>query len=461
MAAAGGFHSLYLNEAGEIKAWGDNSKGQLGIGTTKSTNTPTELTIETKFDTITAGASHSLAIDAVGNVYAWGDNSKGQLGTSTATVITPAKIDNLAKITAVDAGKEHSLALDEDGNIWVWGSNGDGQLGTTTASTTSSNPLKLEVKDGDTVVTFSTIAAGGAHSVALSLDGSIWTWGSNKVGQLGNGTTDDGSKPVKLDDVKDRGDDVAFTAIAAGRSHTLALDDKDNVWAWGEGKSGQLGQGNTANKKSPAKIKGIENVTMITAGDDHNIALVKDGKIWSWGKNNDGQLGLNSPFSYIKPQEIKGLRDVEYISAGGSHSLALTEVGEVYGWGSNNKGQLGTGDKNKFKPEEIDIGGTTGTCVPSKMKADRSVISIKKGKSKDVIITLSGENGCKPEGEKVKAEVTDGTSFITLNQTETETDGDGNATFQITANNAGRAKVQFSNDKLDQQIEVKINIKQK
>lgn len=460
MVAAGGSHSLYLNEAGEIKAWGDNSKGQLGIGTTNSTNTPTESTAETKFDTITAGASHSLAIDADGNVYAWGDNSKGQLGTSTATVNIPAKIDDLAKIKAVDAGKEHSLALGEDGSIWAWGGNSAGQLGNGT-TTDSGSPVNLEVEDGGTVVTFSAVVAGGAHSVALAeSDKSIWTWGSNSSGQLG--TTTASIKPVKLE-VKDGGKVVTFSAIATGRLHTLALDSKGFVWAWGEGESGQLGQGNTADKKSPAKIKGIENVKMITAGDDHNIALDEDGKLWSWGKNTNGQLGLGSPFSYTKPQEIKGLQDVEYISAGGSHSLALSEDGTVYGWGSNNKGQLGTGNKKKLKPEEISIEDIT-TCEPKGLSVEKDgkeveeiELNLANEKSAEVTVTITDDDSdCTFEGETVTATVNKtGKSKVAIDKSK-DTNEESSATFTIEAIKAGKATVMFRYEDIKKSVKVTV-----
>ncbi|HHT9121450.1 MAG TPA: RCC1 domain-containing protein [Candidatus Wunengus sp. YC63] len=460
MVAAGGFHSLYLTEEGKIWAWGDNSKGQLGLGNTKSTNTPTELTIETSFGIITAGASHSLAIDADGNVYAWGDYSKEQLGTGTTTINTPTpiKIDELTEIKAVDAGEGHSLALDEDGNIWVWGSNSAGQLGNGT-TTASNKPVRPEVEDG---VTFSAIAAGGLHSVALASDNSIWTWGSNKVGQLGTTTAStSSSKPIKLE-VKDEGKEVAFTAIAAGRLHTLALDSGGFVWAWGEGESGQLGQGNTADKKSPTKIKGIENVKMITAGDDHNVALDNDGKLWSWGKNTSGQLGLGSPFSYTKPQEIKGLQDVEYISAGGLHSLALSEDGKVYGWGSNKKGQLGTGDKkDRNKPEEINIEVTT--CEPDDMRVEKDgeeveeiKLNLTSAKSAEVTVTLTSESDCAFEGKTIKATVNKtGKSKVTVD-TPKETDEEGTATFTIEAIKAGKATVTFSYEDIKKSVKVTV-----
>ena len=459
MVAAGGSHSLYLTEEGKIWAWGDNREGQLGLGDTKSTNTPTELTVETSFGTITAGASHSLAIDADGNVYAWGDYSKGQSGTSTTTINspTPFKIDELTAIKAVDAGKEHTLALGEDGSIWAWGGNSAGQLGNGT-TTASNKPVRPEVEDG---VTFSAIAAGGLHSVALASDNRVWVWGSNSAGQLGNGSTVSSNKPVKLE-VKDGSKDVAFTAIAAGRLHTLALDNEGYVWAWGEGKSGQLGQGNTANKKSPAKIKGIENVTMITAGDDHNVALDEDGKLWSWGKNTNGQLGLGSPFSYTKPQEIKGLQDVEYISAGGSHSLALSEDGKVYGWGSNNKGQLGTGNKKKFKPEEISIEVTT--CEPDDMSVEKDGKEVKEidlnltsAKSAEVTVTLTGESDCAFAGKTVTATVNKtGKSKITIDKSK-ETNEEGSATFTIDAIKKGIARVTFSYKGMHETV--KVNVK--
>ncbi|ODA90867.1 hypothetical protein ATY41_08100 [Leifsonia xyli subsp. xyli] len=342
--AAGGYHSLALASDGTVWAWGHNNDGELGNGTTTASTTPVQAqglggrTITA----IAAGGYHSLALASDGTVWAWGHNNDGELGNGTTTAsTTPVQAQGLGgrTITAIAAGGYHSLALASDGTVWAWGHNNDGELGngTTTASTT---PVQAQGLGGRTITA---IAAGGYHSLALASDGTVWAWGHNNDGELGNGTTTASTTPVQAQGLGGR----TITAIAAGGYHSLALASDGTVWAWGHNNDGELGNGTTTASTTPVQAQGLggRTITAIAAGGYHSLALASDGTVWAWGHNNDGELGNGTTTASTTPVQAQGLggRTITAIAAGGYHSLALASDGTVWAWGHNNDGELGNG----------------------------------------------------------------------------------------------------------------------
>jgi len=179
------------------------------------------------------------------------------------------------------------------------------------------------------------ISAGGSHSLALKNDGTVWAWGNNGQGQLGDGTTVHKTEPMQVPGLSN------VTSVAAGSSHSLALKDNGTVWAWGANDSGQLGDGTAAQKNTPAQVPGLSNVTSVAAGSNHSLALKDDGTVWTWGNNDRGQLGDGTAAQKNTPVQVFGLSDVTAIAAGSSHSLILKDDGRVWAWGNNDHGQLG------------------------------------------------------------------------------------------------------------------------
>ncbi len=282
---------------------------------------------------IAAGGGHSIALKDDGTVWAWGWNGFGQLGNGTRTNsnTTPLEISELTDIVAVAAGSYHSIALKAGGTVWAWGSNKYGQLGDGTI-TDSTTPVQVS---GITDVT--AIEAGGEHSLALKSDGTVWAWGYNRYGQLGDGTTRNSTTPVQISSLTD------VTAIAAGGAHTLALKSDGTIWACGRNYYGQLGDGTTIDSTTPVQVSGLTDVTAITGGYDHTLALKTDGTVWAWGYNRYGQLGDGTTNSSTTPVQVSELTDVTAIVAGRSHSIALKTDGTVLAWGGNYAGQLGDG----------------------------------------------------------------------------------------------------------------------
>ncbi len=230
----------------------------------------------------------------------------------------------------IEGGQYHSVAVKEDGTIWAWGYNGYGQLGD---GTTTSRKYAVTIGN---LTGGKSAAAGNYFSVVLKKDGTVWAWGINKYGQLGDGTVSTRKVPVQaaIDNV---------VAIAAGANHTLAIRGDGTLWAWGYNASGQLGDGTVTAKKTPVQVSGISDVVAVAAGTTFSMALKSDGTVWAWGGNGNGQLGDGTVTTRKTPVQVKNLTDVKEISAGGYFGLALTKDGTVWSWGQNSSGQLGNG----------------------------------------------------------------------------------------------------------------------
>jgi alpha-tubulin suppressor-like RCC1 family protein len=333
LIAAGKAHILVIKDDGSIWAWGYNLYGQLGDGNSLNKSSPVQVSGLSDVTMIASGSSHNLVIKDDSSLWAWGYNSNAQLGDETTTnKSSPVQVPEFSHVTMIAAGESHSLALKDDGSVWVWGHNVFAQLGD---GTTTAKRNHVQVS-GLSHVTM--IATGAFHNLALKDDGSVWAWGYNNYGQLGDGTTTIiKSYPVQVSDLSN------VIMIAAGSYQSLALKNDGSVWAWGRNDYGQLGDGTTTTKSSPVQVTGLLNVTMITGGFYHSLALKNDGSIWAWGRNNEGQLGIGTTTNESSPVQVSGLSHVSMVAGGYYHSLALKDDGSVWTWGDNNRGQLGNG----------------------------------------------------------------------------------------------------------------------
>jgi alpha-tubulin suppressor-like RCC1 family protein len=280
-------HTTYVKDDGSVWAWGNNSNGQLGDGSTTQKNTPVQVSVLSSIRSVAAGSSHTAAMKSDGTVWTWGNNANGQLGNGlTVDSATPALISVLSSMTAIAAGSGHTVALKNDGTVWAWGNNINGQLGD--GSTTQRN---TPVQVGG-LASVTAIAAGSGHTVALKNDGTVWAWGNNSNGQLGNGLTVDSATPVQVSGLSNV---TMMTAIAAGLGHTVALRSDGTVWTWGLNGKGQLGNGLTTDSATPVQVGTLSDVTDIAAGYEGSVALkgvlTGDGTVWTWGSNVYGQLG--------------------------------------------------------------------------------------------------------------------------------------------------------------------------
>ncbi len=329
---------------GTVKAWGNNQFGQLGDGTTINRNIPVQVNVLTNIAAVAAGAYHSLALGNDGKVWAWGKNDFGQLGDGTQTENhNPKLVTGISNIISIAAGFDYSLALKNDGTVWAWGGNLWGVLGNGTYSN-EFRPVQVNILSG-----IIAIAAGTEHCLALKNDGTVWAWGWNANGCLGDGSN------VAKRSIPERIISLSgIKAIAAnGSIHSLVLKNDGTVWTWGDNINGQMGDGTFIEKHVPTQVTSLNNITVIGTGERHSFAVKADGTLWAWGWNGNGQLGLDFTFSFSEPNPINvaALPGVKHIAGGSFHSLVQNN-GSTLTMGSNVYGQLGDGTTilNRYDP---------------------------------------------------------------------------------------------------------------
>ena len=352
--AAGAAHTLSIQGDHTVQSWGYNNSGVLGSGSYAASSGVVRVVglggigNLSNVTSVAAGGQHSLALDTNGHVWAWGDDTYGQIGLAgslTGSSATPVVVVGLpSSIVTIGAGYAHSLAVAQDGTVWAWGENGYGQLGNgthTTGGQSASNATPTHVVGPSGTGTLNNVVAvtgGGQHSLALKADGTVWAWGWNYFGQLGNGSNDESDVPVQVQGLTG----VDVIAIAAGYDINLALDRKGGVWTWGQNSWGNLGNGGTSDSSTAMPIAGpLSTLTVIGIsehlGDGHALALDSSGTVWSWGYNGYGQLGYGTidsdAHSIPEPSSFSG---VALVVAGSYHSLALESPAiSLFEWGSD------------------------------------------------------------------------------------------------------------------------------
>ncbi|HVT61566.1 MAG TPA: hypothetical protein VHR45_24610 [Thermoanaerobaculia bacterium] len=294
-------YNFALKSDGTVWSWGGNLFGNLGDGTNTDRYTPVQVSGLSSVASLGGRGYHSLAIKSDGTAWTWGFNAAGQLGDGTRTnrnvpvqvLAAPGK--PLSGVLAITGGYNFSLALMSDHTLMAWGSNGAGQLGDTT-STERDYPVPVSTSSGLTSV--SQVSAGWEHVVALKSDGTVWTWGQNASGELGNGTTVMSNVPVQVGGLSD------VIAVSGGDCSTAALKADGTVWTWGCNDRAQLGDGTNTERHQPVQVSGLGNVIAVAARDYHNISLKSDGSLWTWGWNINGQLGDNTTITRSTPVQV-------------------------------------------------------------------------------------------------------------------------------------------------------------
>jgi alpha-tubulin suppressor-like RCC1 family protein len=361
--AGGSAFVLALRPNGEVWAWGDNQRGQLGDGTTTNRTSPVKtqglpvLSGSTVINpvTVTAGYFFSVALLEDGNLRAWGENASGQLGDGTITNRhTPIQVSGISTVDAIAAGYYHTLALRSDGTVWAWGGNASGQLGD---GTTTERHTPQQVPGLTNMVA---VAAGRNHSLALSSNGTVWAWGYNLYGQLGNNATIDSTTPVQV-----QGLSSTVVDVEAGMYYSLAVLANGTVWGWGDNRYLQIGSNGGTQSRTAVQVPQLSGVTYVvgspSSGYDHTIAVkgsdgitTGDGTVWTWGSNGAGQLGhgvsycpYGSSYTTGTPTQPNNLTGAfTSVASSTSASFAQRADGTVWVWGTDSMGLWGDGGAN-------------------------------------------------------------------------------------------------------------------
>lgn len=333
--AAGASHTCMLLAGGQIRCWGLNDSGQLGDGTLTNRELPEDVIgMMVAAKGIAAGERHTCAVTIQGGVKCWGSNHDSQLGDGTTVDrVAPIGVSGLMSgMRAVVAGEQHTCGLTAAGGVKCWGSNRKGQLGD---GTVENRATPIDVPGLTSGV--STLAAGWQHTCAVTIAGEVKCWGDNQDGQLGDGTAIDKNSPVEVVGLVN-----VVRAIAAGARHTCVLTVKGGVKCWGDNHNGQLGDGSVNARVTPLDVAGLtSNISAIAAGKQHSCALEISGTVRCWGDNRHREVGEESESEKVRPVELTALKNTaRAIAAGGEHTCALT-LDKVHCWGSNVYGQIG------------------------------------------------------------------------------------------------------------------------
>ena len=326
----GSLHTIALCADGSVWTWGDNNYGQLGDTSFTTLIVPNKVSTIDSAVAVFAGWHNSFVEKSDNTIWAWGRNGDGELGVdSIGNSRYPQKVVGLSDVTKIDGGAFHTLALKDDGTVWAWGDNSRGQLGDGNSTVDQITPI--QVPGFDSIIT---IDAGWNHSLALKDDGTIWVWGQNEHGELGDSTYLLKDYPIKVQGLTNMLD------VKGGGWHSVALRNDSTVWTWGFNDFGQLGNGNLNTTPWPVQVVGLSGIVSIESGRHHSFALDKDGVLWGWGYNFYNSLGTTSPPNQSTPIQAS-LNPKNYIlSSGDWHSFAI-DNNNIWTWGRNNYGQLG------------------------------------------------------------------------------------------------------------------------
>ena len=296
-----------------------------------------------------AGSGFTATITAVAagfaNITVTGDG--GRTATCAVSVgdwQTP--VQTAPTTIAKGSGSDYSMAFKTDGSLWGWGNNECGQLGDGT-DTQRNSPIGM-----GTETNWRIAVSGGFHTVLVRNDGSLWALGYNYYGQLGVGTYEPYGyyTPVKV------GTENDWATVGAGYYFTLAIKSDGSLWSWGRGNLGQLGSGATANRNAPAQVGADYDWAAVSGGYNSAVALKSDGSVWTWGYNDYGQLGVGDTTTRTAPVRVGAENDWAAVSAGESHMLALKSDGSLWSWGRNDFGQLGSGFYGQWSTPRLVVG---------------------------------------------------------------------------------------------------------
>jgi alpha-tubulin suppressor-like RCC1 family protein len=346
----GSFSSLY--------SWGMNDQGRLGINNTYKRSSPTQIGSLTNWASAVTGLDFSAAIKTDGTLWTWGANNVGQLGTTAGNTSSPIQVGALTNWSKVSAsGGGCCAAIKTDGSLWTWGFNNYGQLGQNDL-TTRSSPAQVGA-----LTTWSKVSLGYKTGAAIKTDGTLWIWGDNNFGQLGQGNTTSRSSPVQVGALTNWSD---VSVAAGGNNFSAAIKTDGTLWTWGSNFFGGLGQNNAIDRSSPIQVGALTNWSKVSVGSNMCAAIKTDGTLWTWGLGNAGRLGQNNSDNLSSPVQVGALTNWSSVTTYASCMATKTD-GTLWSWGLNSQGNLGQYNTiNLSSP--VQVGGSTNwtfvaTCL--------------------------------------------------------------------------------------------------
>ncbi len=342
----GSTHTCAVTSLGLIYCWGYNYFGQLGDGTTQDRLKPVPVQGGAlRFRRVTAGSYHTCGEATDGKAYCWGNNTWGQLGigtTSGASRLTPAAVVGGRTFSWVQAGFQHTCGV-TGGNAYCWGDNQFGQLGDPgSTGFTRTSPVLVAGR-----LAFKWVDPGAKHTCGLTTSSQVFCWGSNSSGQLGDGTTAYHLAPGPI------AGNRLYKQVSTGSVHSCALGIDHKAYCWGENVSGQIGDGTTSRRLVPRAVAGGRSYRGLSAGGSQNCAVDLARHSYCWGSNADGALGDGTTINRSVPVATRGGLVFQMLNAG-LHSCGVTTGGSAYCWGYNGFGEIGDGTKiNRLRPRLV------------------------------------------------------------------------------------------------------------
>jgi alpha-tubulin suppressor-like RCC1 family protein len=337
-----------------VWSWGFNNEGRLGDNSTIPRSSPVSVVGGfTDWCQVSGGVGFSLGLRTNGTAWEWGTTTLASDRSSPVSVV-----GDFTDWCQVSAGRYHSLAIRTNGTAWGWGGGSCGRIGDN-ATLTRFSPVSVVGGFTD----WCQVSAGSHHSLGLRTNGTVWGWGANIRGQLGNNSTISRSSPVSV--VGGFTDWCQVSAKKDINAHNLGVRTNGTVWSWGFNIVGQLGDNSIIDKSSPVSVVGgFTDWCQVSAGE--SLGLRSNGTVWSWGDNSQGRLGDNSTIRRSSPVSVVGgFTDWCQVSAGSNHSLGVRTNGTVWSWGSNSQGQLGNDSTiDRSSPVSV-VGDFTDWCQVS------------------------------------------------------------------------------------------------
>lgn len=332
-------HSCGIKSDGSLWCWGNGPYGETGHPVPGAKPAPVRVGDDRTWTQVSAGPWSTCALDGEGHLFCWGQNVDGMLGLGEdgpGYVLQPEQVGS-EQYSSVEVGGSHACAIRAlDQSLWCWGSNWSGQLGLGETSATEFTPVRVPGE-----LRWSSVAAGSAHTCAVTTEQQLYCWGSNNNSETGIPGWYEYAEPLLVDESK------TWLAVAAGPAHTCALEETDagaesgRLWCWGYNVRGEAGQEETEIVTLPAPV-GAESWKAVSLGES-SCGLRSDDTVWCWGRNEQGQLGDGTRLSSAQPLRVASSQKFRALAVGQNHACAVEFGGNTACWGSNTGSQLGIG----------------------------------------------------------------------------------------------------------------------